>query len=92
MILTYCGYKGLGKTHFLLNLLVVEAGVEVVVADGVVAVAPLPHNVLIFTPCNALIKLFTPDTMDQEDSLRRAFILNFKSVGMYNFVHCTCLS
>jgi hypothetical protein len=37
-------------------LLVVEAGVEVVVEDGVVAVAPLPHRVLIFTPCNALLK------------------------------------
>ncbi len=45
------------------------------VADGVVAVAPLPHKVLIFTPCNTLIKLFTP-TMGQEDSLRRAFILS----------------
>jgi hypothetical protein len=55
MILKYCRYEGLGKTLFLLNLLVVEAGVEVVVADGVVAVAPLPHKVLIFTPCNALI-------------------------------------
>ncbi len=51
MILTYCRYEGLGKTTFLLDLLVVEAGVEVVVADGVVAIAPLPHKVLIFTPC-----------------------------------------
>jgi|LakMenEpi03Aug12_release.lakeMendotaPanAssembly.Ray.scaffolds.fasta_scaffold1542409_1 hypothetical protein len=45
----------------LLILLFVEAGVEVVVAVGVVAVAPLPHKVLIFTPCNVLIKLSTPN-------------------------------